>query len=418
MDRLVFLSLVLSMTLAADALAQGCPALLQHGLHNVSVQYGPDVALATRYFAHCTDSSGTAQVPEASWCSDAARRQAEPLLAAYRTAYPLYASAVEAWEQCRAYRASGLQLTPQITPDARRADLGLRYTFSPDTTQFLGVTSDHFRCVIIMPTEHGIRERRPDRDKTITDVHKALRAGQAVTVRCDRAASRTRPSFLASLLSSADSTSYQVLERGDVTLLTSAGSMHLFFAEEVIPPVQVEQALATRLANVETWVSQAPSPPDDKTLPERVASLDSSVASLNEGMASLTRNVTSLNAGMASLNASSADLNTNVEQLFERVALLEDSLKTLAVLRQQIATLSDTLDARGVTLRQVEKDLASYITRLETTETQAQKATRHLKRWKAGALGLLSVAAGVVVGVLIGGGGGGSSNGGDGGSGS
>ncbi len=311
-QNLLFLALLTAF--ASNAIAQvqtqvkapGCDAIPRLGLRNIQVQYSTEAAVATAFFTRCDTTNYrdyyTDGPPDPAWCEDQDRlQQAETHRGEFLAVLGIYGSAVNAWKRCRESANSGLQITPEIAPDARTVNIQLEGVdpnsasdseTTPDTTEFLGIQHENFRCVVLVPMqrtdkedsldrgESYIRELRPNRNRTLREVNKTLRENrnssnrQTVTVHCERTAPRKEPG---GLLGSADSTAFDVLDSGIISILTTAGSMQLYFAEESLPSVASEQALEARMENFESWLPPAAPDPDQQTLRESLATLADSV---------------------------------------------------------------------------------------------------------------------------------------------
>jgi hypothetical protein len=233
---------------------QGCEALLQHGLRNVTRVASSDVYSRVDFAQDCgSDWSSRSDQTIASlairiglnggkagfsrteteqalkeWCrineskvhTDRAAMTETSILADY---------AVNAWSQCVALEREDVRIRPAVTPDAQTVTVAVQYTGTGRVgPQFLGALADGYRLESVMgPTKV--------RQKALDNVPFTIPKNALVVLRYQRVVPRD---------TTIGEAKYSYYPRGSIDVSASTKSVQLYFPAEWAPPLPEQQATA------------------------------------------------------------------------------------------------------------------------------------------------------------------------------
>lgn len=246
--------------------AQGCDALLEHGIRNIQISSSQNSLDSLNYHKYCKrdldteDSSFWAQVEVdvigygsggaaasinekrtklRSFCTETKKTLTKDGREFARNE-TISRDALTAWQTCKSYEAqSEVDFNFDISSDAKTAAITLRYTGSAtDGIGFGGVSESGFTCDAQVPSPGGSMEP--------FDAEVPFRLkNEAVNVVCRRDAERREV---------INGVTYSILPRGDIVLRSASGTpMMLQFSEVFSPSIPDQRAaeLANQLNTLE-----------------------------------------------------------------------------------------------------------------------------------------------------------------------
>jgi hypothetical protein len=229
------------------ALSQSCDQIILHGFQNVSLQTSDESAIALKYYSRCEinqstytddqlakaeveifgEGSGNGQYSRSqrearinNWCQDN-KDIAQSHKASLQASQTIYQGSVEAWNNCNNLMTKDVQIRPQITPDAKTVDIGIRYTGGTKSgVTLMGIPTENFTC----------NATHPENSSPIKFPYEV--SNQAVQVHCIRAAA-TQETLKDQI--------FAVTPRGTITIQTSSDPFQLYFAEAWVPPAPLTE---------------------------------------------------------------------------------------------------------------------------------------------------------------------------------
>jgi hypothetical protein len=253
----VIVGVVACLALAtASAYAAGtCDAILSQAMYNIRVSKGSEATVVTKYFNHCQNDLKTLSEAEfdraeleifgygkggggitkerrieemTQWCETNAET-ASNNFALLEESRLIYADSVRAWDKCNQLFSSAIQLDPDLSTDRKTVQFSLRYLGGSRS----GVTLQRplvegFSCSV-----------RDQVGQSVTFEPGALPeiTNEAISIACRRKGNQ---------VVTRDGTTYTVVPRGAIGIVTGQEHVLLSFVEEWSPPLPAD--IAARLA--------------------------------------------------------------------------------------------------------------------------------------------------------------------------
>ena len=246
------LILLTGLSVAGEAAAGPCDAIISHGLRNVAITYSEEHLNDHRFNRACrydrstmTDQAIASLEVEVfgygsgggnfdrtttedrieSWCNEH-RQAVESSTKDISQSQTFYQGAISAWESCIALNAKGVHFQPIISGDGRTVDIAISYTALASADAVISnITTNGFECEASTSTGEAVTFPIP-------------LGTAAVQVNCER--SEPTPQEIG------DQT-YSVLPRGTISIRTTGDPFQLYFPEEfspTAPDTQVQQLTA------------------------------------------------------------------------------------------------------------------------------------------------------------------------------
>ncbi|ELB2169012.1 hypothetical protein QNS23_000666 [Vibrio parahaemolyticus] len=237
MKKHLFFILIIQADLAVAESA--CTSILSHGLRNIAVDQNDSALISAKYSKNCGSDysnyskeqliqaeaevfgygSGSADYNEKetkeklkTWCNQQSKNVNSSSGSLSRSE-TFYQGAVDAWKRCIELNSDTLKFIPTISADRKTIDIGIVYHGSTTSgISFYGLESEGFTCTA--KSTNG----------SITFPHEVK--NEYVSVNCKRSPSKREV---------LNNQSYEILERGTITIQTAGKPIQLYFLEEYSP---------------------------------------------------------------------------------------------------------------------------------------------------------------------------------------